>query len=147
MSPAAGATTAAAYAARPSVIPAARATEPKTIEQVNSARAALRGVNQRPLPSGVVTNHPNGGVTVKTAAGSEYAVRANGTLKAHTNGTQTVTFRANGRVASLHTPGVDIRRGTASQKTIISRRADKSVLVSTAPHRGYLERTVISGNR
>jgi hypothetical protein len=124
-----------------------RTAEPKTLPQINSARAAMGGVNRRPLPQGAVTNHPNGGLTVKTPSGSEYTVRADGTLKAHTNGTQTVTFRSNGRVAAIHRPEIDIRRGAAGQRTVVSRRPDRSVLVSTAPHRGYLERTVASGNR
>jgi hypothetical protein len=121
--------------------------EPKTIQQMNTARATMRGVNQKPLPPGVVTNHPNGGLTVKSATGNEYSVRPNGTLKAYSNGTQSVNFRSNGRVAAVHGLGIDIRRGAAGQRTIVSSRPDHSVLVSTAPHRGYLERTVVSGNR
>src|ERR1035437_4855485 len=114
--------------------PAARTAEPKTIQQVNSARAAMHGVNQRPLHAGAVTNQHNGGLTVKTAAGHEYAVRPNGTLKTYSNGTQSVNFRSNGRVATIHRPEIDIRRGAAGQRTIVSRRPDRSVLVSTAPH-------------
>ncbi len=106
----------------------------------------MRGVNQKPLPAGVVTNHSNGGLTVKTAGGNNYTVRANGTLRAYSSGAQTVNFRSNGRVAAIHRPEIDIRRG-AGQRTIVSRRPDKSVLVSTGPHRGYLERTVAAGNR
>jgi hypothetical protein len=107
----------------------------------------MRGVNQKPLPGGVVTNHPNGGLTVKTASGSEYTARPNGTLKTYSNGTQSVNFRPNGRVAAVHGPAIDIRRGAAGQRTIVSSRPDHSTLVSTAPHHGYLERTVVSGNR
>jgi hypothetical protein len=107
----------------------------------------MRGVNRTPLPAGAVTNHPNGGLTVKTASGREYTVRANGTLRTYSNGTQTVNLRSNGHVAAIHRPEIDIRRGAAGQRTVISRRPDRSVLVSTAPHRGYLERTVVSGNR
>lgn len=107
----------------------------------------MHGVNRKPLPLGVVTNHLNGGMTVKTASGSQYAVRPNGTLKAYSKGTQTVNFRSNGRVASIHKPGIDIQRGAAGQRTVVSRRPDRSVLVSTAPYRGYLQRTVTSGGR
>ena len=107
----------------------------------------MRGVNRRPLPAGAVTDRPNGGLTVKTPGGGEYAVRANGTLKTYSSGAQTVNFRSNGRLAAIHRPEMDIRRDAAGQRTIVSRRPDRSVLVGTAPHRGYLERTVVVGNR
>jgi hypothetical protein len=139
---------ATSYSVRPPATPpVARIAEPRTIQQINTARATMHGVNQRPLPLGVITNHSDGGLTVKAAGGKEYAVRANGTIRGYSNGTQTVNFRSNGKVAAIHRPEIDIRRGAAGQRTVVSRRADKSVLVSSAPHHGYLERTVTSGNR
>ena len=107
----------------------------------------MSGINKRPLPAGTVTNHPNGGLTVRTPGGAAYTVRPNGTLRAYSNGTQTVNFRSNGRVAGIHSPAIDIRRGAAGQRTVVTRRPDQSVLVSTGAHRGYLERSVVSGNR
>jgi len=107
----------------------------------------MRGVNQRPLPLGIVTNHPNGGLTVKTASGNQYAVRSNGTLKSFSSGAQTVNFRSNGRVAAIHRPDLDVRRTSAGGRTVVTRRAGGATLVSTGPHRGYLQRTTVAGNR
>jgi hypothetical protein len=120
---------------------------PKTIDQINVARSTMHGINHKVLPKGVVVNHPNGEITIKTANGDEYTVRSNGTLRTVSRGNQTVNFRSNGHLVAIHRPEIDIHRGPRGGRIIISRRADRSVLVSTAPYRGYLERTVNVGNR
>ena len=117
------------------------------VAQLNSTRAGMSGVNKRPLPSGNVTVHGNGNVTVQAANGAKYGVRQNGTLSSYSAAGRSVSFAPNGRVQSVHTASLDIRRGVHGERTVVTRRPDHSVLVSTGAHRGYLERTVVSGSR
>ena len=131
----------------PGMLAATRAMEPRTLEQINASRTTLHGINQRPLPRGAVTHNPDGGMTLIAAGGKHYTVRANGTLRTYSSATQTVKFRSNGRLASIHNPEFDIRRGPTGQRIVVSRRSDGSVLVSTASHHGYLERREVSGGR
>ena len=127
---------------------ASKATPPATIEQMkNAARAGMRGINSKPLPRGVVTQHPNGGLTVKTTNGNEYTVRRNGTIKSFSNRTETITFRSNGRVAGVHRPNLDIRRSVTGTRTIVTPRPGGALLVSTSPRTGYLQRTTILNGR
>jgi hypothetical protein len=78
-----------------------------------------------------LANRPNGGTSVKSFS----------------NGAQTVNLRPNGRVASVRGPGFEIRRTPAGGRTVVTRQLNGSILVSTGPHRGYLERTVVVQNR
>jgi hypothetical protein len=107
----------------------------------------MHGINKSPLPSGVTTNRRDGGITVKTASGHEYTVRANGTLRSHSDGRQTVNFRPDGRVSAIHTATVDIQHGVHGERTVRSIRPDHSILVSTGVRNGYLERNVVVNNR
>jgi len=117
------------------------------VQQVNSARSRMSGINQRPLPPGDVTVHSNGRLTLNAAAGRHYGVRSDGTIASYRDSTKTVSFDRRGRVSSLRTSNLEVRRGAHGERTIISRRADNSRLVSTGPHSGYIERNVVSGNR
>ncbi|MGA7410158.1 MAG: hypothetical protein WBW33_06710 [Bryobacteraceae bacterium] len=115
-----------------------------TLHQINTARAGMPGINSKPLPAGDVTVHPNGHLSVNTPGGRQYELRANGTLASYTAHGQSASFLPNGRVSSVHTPTVDVKRSANGARTIVTRQADKSVLVSTGAHSGYLERTVKS---
>jgi hypothetical protein len=117
------------------------------VQQVNSARSRRSGINKRPLPSGDVTVHPNGRLTLNAAGGRHYGVRSDGTISSYRDGTKTVSFDRKGRVSSLRTSNLEVRRGAHGERTIISRRADNSRLVSSGPHSGYVEREVVIGNR
>ncbi len=50
------------------------------IQQANAARAGLHGVNSRPIPSGEVTKHEDGRMTVRASGGRDYTLRPNGSL-------------------------------------------------------------------
>ena len=117
------------------------------IQQVNSSRSNMKGINQKPLPAGDVTVHQNGRLTIDAAGGREYGVRANGTVSSYRDSTKSVTFTGNGRVSSLHSANMDIQRGPAGQRTIVSRLPNNTTVVSTGSHSGYVERNVVIGNR
>jgi hypothetical protein len=117
------------------------------VQQLNSARGTMRGFNTRPLPSGEVSVHSNGNVTVTAAGGRTYEVRGNGTLLSYKSTQHFASFRRDGGIGSLHTAGIDIRHAANGAKTIVTRRPDRSIIVSTGRHSGYLERTVNIGNR
>ena len=123
------------------------AASKSVVQQLNSTRAGMRGLNRKPPPSGNVTVHANGNVTVQAANGAKFGVRKNGTLASYSAAGRSVAFAPNGRIQSVHTASLDIRRGVHGERTVVTRRPDRSVLVSTGAHRGYLERAVVSGNR
>ena len=112
------------------------------LHQVNTARGGLSGVNHRPIPPGQVAVHPDKSLTVTASYGRKFNLRPNGTLASYSGHGRTATFRGDGRLASAHTPTMDIARGPHGQRTIVSERPDHGRLVSTGLHRGYFERPV-----
>jgi hypothetical protein len=147
---------AAAYSAPPSSAIAGKTSTGATtlnrggsqavVQQVNASRANMKGINQKPLPSGDVTVHQNGRLTIAAAGGRQYGVRANGTVSSYRDSSKSVTFDGNGRVSSLHTANMDIQHGTAGQRTIVSHLPNNTTVVSTGAHSGYVERNVVIGN-
>jgi hypothetical protein len=107
----------------------------------------MGGINSRPIPQGNVTVHSNGGLTVVSASGSRYGLRANGTVASIAAQDRSVNFRPDGRVSAIHTPTMDIQRGVHGERVVRSVRPDHSVLVSTGARNGYLERSVVVNNR
>jgi hypothetical protein len=112
------------------------------VKQVNKTRRGLQGVNAKPLPKGDVIVHHDGHLSINAPDGRQYSVRSNGTLASYTAHGQFASFQPNGKVASLHTSALDVKRSANGARTIVSRQPDKSVLVSTGAHSGYLERTI-----
>jgi len=117
------------------------------IERLNSSRSSMTGINRRPLPAGEMTVHPDGRMTLKAEAGRQYGLRSNGTIASYSDREKTVSFDKQGKVSSIHTAGMDIHNGAHGQRTVISRRADGSKVVSTGRHSGYVERNVVMNNR
>lgn len=107
----------------------------------------MRGLNRKPLPSGNVSVHPNGHLTVNTVGGRQYELRANGTVASFRSGSESASFQSDGRISEVHTRSLDIRHSLNGGRTIVTRRADKTVLVGTGRESGYLERTVTTGNQ
>jgi hypothetical protein len=118
-----------------------------TIQRLNSARTSMSGINSKPLPSGEVTVHSNGAMTVKAEGGRQFGVRPNGTVASYSDQEKAVTFNEQGKVSSVHTANLDMYHGPHSQSSIISKRADGSKVVSTGRHSGYVERTVVVNNK
>ena len=116
------------------------------LHQVNAARARLAGVNKHPLPAGQVTTHADGSLTVSSGAGHVYNVRSNGTLASFKQDGKVVGFTPNGRVGSIHSNTMDVITNAHGQRTVMVRRADKSLVVSTGPHSGYVQKTVAAPN-
>lgn len=114
------------------------------MSQVNSARAGMAGINKKPLPSGEVTVHPNGSLTLNSAGGGKYGLRANGTIASFSAHGQTANFNSKGKISSVHTSTMDISRSANGSRTISTRRPDNSLVVSTGSHSGFVERTVVS---
>jgi hypothetical protein len=124
------------------------ASESQTrIQRLNSSRSSMSGINRKPLPAGEVTVHSNGRMTLKAEGGLQYGLRANGTIASYSDREKTVSFDRGGKVSSIHTASMDIHDGAHGQRTIISRRADGSKVVSTGGHSGYVERNVVMNNR
>jgi len=126
--------------------PAASASQAR-IQQLNSARSSMSGINRKPLPAGELTVHSNGRMTLKADGGRQYGLRSNGTVASYSDREKTVSFDQRGKVSSIHTADMDIHNGVHGQRTIISRRADGSKVVSTGRHSGYVERNVVMNNR
>lgn len=119
-----------------------------SLQKLNEMRSRFTGLNHSPLPQGQIIAHPNGNHTVSTADGRLYKLRGDGTLSSFRSSDLSARFFASGQVASLHTRSIDIRAGPRGERTVIWRRPDRSVVVGTGPHSGYLEKTVIlRGNR
>ena len=116
------------------------------VQQVNNARRSMRGINSRPLPQGNVLVHPNGALTIEGNAGQQYHVRQDGTLAAfEAHGVKT-TFRPDGTIRAVRTANMQINYGVGGARRVETIRPDHSVLVSTGPGQGYLQRTVIINN-
>jgi len=112
------------------------------LHQVNTARTGLNGINNRPIPQGQVSVHSDKSLTVAAPGGRNFNLRPNGTLASFSAHGQNATFRADGHLASVHTPTMDIAHGSHGQRTVISERPDHSRLVSTGPHSGYMQHSV-----
>jgi hypothetical protein len=117
------------------------------LRDINSTRKTLAGINKRPIPAGEVTSRKDGSLTVATADGRQFGVRPNGTLASFVGGGKTAAFGANGQIRSVHTPNMDIARFSHGQRTVVVRRPDNSLLVSTGLHSGYLQRTIARNGR
>jgi hypothetical protein len=115
------------------------------INQANARLSSVRGTSSAQLPKGKVTLHPGGAFSLKAKGGTQYEVRSNGTLASFHTGTQSARFFGDGRIASVHTAGLEIRNGLHGERTVVSRRPDGSTLVTTGPHTGYLERRITAG--
>jgi hypothetical protein len=96
---------------------------------------------------GELTVHPNGRMTLKAEDGRQFGLRSNGTIASYSDREKMVSFDKRGKVSSMHTASMDIHRGAHGQRTIISRRADGSKVVSTGRHSGYVERSMVMNNR
>jgi hypothetical protein len=107
----------------------------------------MKGINQKPLPAGDVTVHPNGRLTLAAAGGRQYGVRANGTVSSYHDSSKSMTFDGNGRVTSFHSANMDIQRGPGGQRMIVSHLPNNTTVVSTGPHSGYVEHNVVIGNQ
>lgn len=110
------------------------------VQQINAARSKLTGVNQKPIPSGQVTAHSNGGIAVSTADGRQYGLRANGTLASYSSHGTTVAYHPSGQIRALHTATLDCQRGAQGQRVVMSRLPDHQIVLSTGRHLGYVER-------
>jgi len=116
------------------------------VQQVNNARRSMSGINSRPLPQGNVLVHPNGALTIEGRAGQQYHLRQDGTVAAfEAHGVKT-TFRPDGTIRAVHTANTQINYGVGGARRVETVRPDHSVLVSTGPRQGYLQRTVIINN-
>lgn len=116
------------------------------VQQVNVARSSMSGINSRPLPQGNVLVHPNGALTIQGTGGQQYHVRQDGTVAAfEAHGVKT-TFRQDGTISAVHTANMNINYGVGGARRVETIRPDHSVLVSTGPRQGYLQRTVVVNN-
>jgi hypothetical protein len=107
----------------------------------------MSGINSRRLPQGKVLVHPNGALTIEGAGGRQYHVRQDGTVAAfEANGMKT-SFRPDGTLSAIHTSNMHINYAVSGARRVQTVRPDHSVLVSTGPHQGYLQRTVVVNNR
>ncbi len=118
------------------------------IQDLNRNRAALRGINRRPLPTGEVTVHPDGRRIIAAPGGRQLDVRRDGTVeRVSFRDGRTATFRPDGRVRSYHANGMQVNHWQRGGRTIVTERPDRTVVVSTGRNRGYVQRTVMVRNR
>ena len=109
------------------------------LQSINAARARLSGVNHAPIPEGHVIASPNGRVNVMASAGRTYSLRPNGTLASYHAKGESATFRADGKLASFTSKDLSMHIGTHGERVVTAHRPDRSTLVSTGRHSGYLE--------
>ena len=117
------------------------------LHQVNSARARLPGVNAKRFPSGQVSVRSDGGLNLKASGGRNYQVRPDGTIASFSQRGTIADFRPDGKLRSLQVGGLQIKRGAHSERSIVTVRPDKSLLISTGPRSGYLQRSVVLNHK
>jgi len=117
------------------------------VQQVNTARRSMSGINSKPLPQGKVFVHPNGALTIEGTAGQQYHVRQDGTVAAFEAHGMKTSFRPDGTVSAIHTSNMHINYAVSGARRVETVRPDHSVLVSTGPQQGYLQRTVVVKDR
>jgi len=107
----------------------------------------MSGINARPLPSGDVTVHANGHLTLATAGGQRYELRSNGSISSFRDGQTAAIFNQHGMVRAIHTPNLTVMRTRSGNRIILTHVADNGRLVSTGPHAGYMETNIVFGGR
>jgi hypothetical protein len=132
----------------------------RVVNQVNSARVRMSGINKRALPAGQVTVHPDGHLSLTASGGRHYELRANGTLASFREpggvfavratsaraGT-TAKFGPSGRLRSVRTANLDIQHGSQGGRIVVKHLPNQATVVSYGPHSGYWQRTpVVQGN-
>ena len=117
------------------------------IQNLNSNRATMKGINRNPLPQGQVTVRGDGSRTIAASGGRQFQVRPNGTVASVSlSGGRTAAFRPDGRVSAIHAGGMQINHGLRGERQIVTVRPDHSRVVSMGPHRGYVERPYLARN-
>lgn len=112
------------------------------LDQVNSWRSAMSGVNRARIPDGTVTVSKNGDLQVETPGGAKYGVRANGTLASCNLGSNSVGFLPNGKVGSVRSGSMSVSRTTHGATDYTTQLPDKTNLVAFGRDRGYTQTTV-----
>ncbi len=113
------------------------------LHQLNANRASMGALNRRAIPSGAVTSHANGFVTVQAAGGRQYDLRPDGRLASFSSQGRKAEFRSNGQLGVLHTTNMDMVRGVHGERTITVRGPDNSLIVSTGLHSGYVQKQIL----
>jgi hypothetical protein len=121
------------------------------LRHLNAERTRLGGVNRTPIPQGHVSMLPRGRVQVAASGGRVFTLRANGTIssirirQADTGTVRmptTANFRRDGKLTSLRSGGLSVQRLSHGARVVTSRGPDHTLLVSTGPRSGYMQRTV-----
>jgi len=99
------------------------------------------------IPRGRVSRLPGGGRAVVTPTGARYEFSKEGTVNKFSRGGMEASFRPDGKFSSIKANGMNINYGWHGERTIATERPDHSLLVSTGPNRGYLERAFTVNNR
>lgn len=127
--------------------PLDKSVSKSVVQQVNTARSSMSGINARPLPQGKVLLHPNGALTVEGSGGRQYHVRQDGTVAGFEAHGVRASFRPDGTISAVHTSNMQINYSANGNRRVETIRPDHSVLVSTGAHQGYLQRTVVVNNK
>jgi hypothetical protein len=109
--------------------------------------ASGKGSPSAAAKPGTVTNK-NGSKTVTTAGGNKREVSASGkTTSVTTKSGATAKMGANGKVTSIHSGNTTINHGANGQRSVSTRRADGSRVVTNGRHGGYVEHNFNRGGR
>ena len=117
------------------------------LDNLNTQRARLSGLNRRAIPAGQVSRLANGGLSVRAAGGREFTLRRNGVLKTAVLHDESLSFHANGHPARFHNGTMEIVHGLHGGRTVIVHGPNHSLFVSTGPHRGYVQRDIVLHGR
>jgi hypothetical protein len=122
---------------------------------LNTTRQQLHGINAHPLPAGTLRQFPNG-LFVLASGERRYALNSDGTLRSYTHmpprtGDDThvriqnitsIGFRPDGTISHLRAPKISVFRATNGSRKITWRPDADTLVVATAPHRGFVQHTL-----
>jgi hypothetical protein len=119
----------------------------KRIDDLNSGRRGMAGINRNRLPQGIVSKGQNGRQTITTHDGRRIDVRPNNTVASvHMTDGRQADFRADGRIRSFRAPnGMVVEHGLRGGRRIVTTGPRGDRVVSMGPHRGYYERPYVRG--
>jgi hypothetical protein len=110
--------------------------------QMNITRNNYAGINRQPIPEGRTESLAHGGIRVSTNDGRQLIFRSNGTLATFNGAGVTATLFTNGQIRSIQTESLQVRRTANGARTVVLQMPGHTVVVSTGPQRGYVQKEI-----
>jgi hypothetical protein len=120
----------------------------RRIDDLNSSRRGMRGINRNRLPQGTVSMEANGRQTITAHDGRRIDVRPNRTVaRVQMPDGRVAAYRPDGRIRSFRTPNntLVVQHGIRGGRRIVTTGPRGDRVVSLGPRRGYYERPYVRG--